>query len=635
MNKHITIGVAGHRGHGKTNLARCLNALGQSDNILEKCNNFSNQVEISEFYVTPEIRAALMDVPGHPRLMKTAIRGLSGADMAILVVAADDGVMPQTLEHIKIIHHLKISDGLIVLAKADLVDVETLELAELEIREALQNTVLADKPVIPFSAVTGTGREALIAQIQEVAAAVPVKNPDADFRMWIDEINSIPGFGTVARGCIVSGSVSQGDPLWLLPLCRETRARTLEVHHRKVAEAFSGQRVGVNLPKIALKEIHRGMTLVKKKPESLFLFLNAEISADAPIKNLQRVKLYIGTSVSNALAVFMDHPRLEPGQTGLVQFRLPKPLFAVVGGPFLICGLNTHTVIGGGRILEATHEKFRAAKSERLLLYLTALRRGDRKEAILRHISNRSHRLVSLSEISFYTGIPAGDVRRLTDSLIAAGELISCGDETVLLAKTHAELGEKIYQTVTDVFLDDPLKKAAGREEIRQIIGPATDESMLKSVLNGLCEQNRIVKVKGGYALSGFSPCFNHAQQKLADILMDFAANAGLLPFSPGHFCIKTHHHVRKNDVQKVLDFLHEQGKLIHLNDNNYLHTDMLEEIMVRVKNAIGEKGSIRMSDSLDVLGYGRSKAALVFEYLDEIGFTCREGDERRLAHNS
>ena len=262
------------------------------------------------------------------------------------------------------------------------------------------------------------------------------------------------------------------------------------------------------------------------------------------------------------------------------------------------------------------------------------LPRGDRKEAILRHISNRSHRLVSLSEISFYTGIPAEDVRRLIGSMIAAGELISCGDEIVLLAKTHAELAEKIYQTVTDVSLDDPLKKAAGREEIRQIIGPATDEAVLKSVLNGLCEQNRIIKVKGGYALSGFTPGFNHAQQKLADILMDFAVNAGLSPFSPGHFYIKTHHHFRKNDVQKVLDFLNEQEKLIHLNDNNYLHTDMLEEIIVRVKNAIGEKGSIRMSDSMEVLGYGRSKAALVFEYLDEIGFTCREGDERRLAHN-
>jgi len=634
MNKHITIGIAGHRGHGKTTLARCLNALEKGGNILEKNQNFSNQAEISEFYVTPEIHAALIDVPGHPRLLKNAIRGLSAVDFCILVVAADDGIMPQTIEHIKIINHLNIPEGMVVISKADLVDPELMELAELEIHDVVQHTVFSGKPVIRFSATDSSGKDSLLSCIKKAIEKIPGKNTDAAFRMWIDEAIGAPGFGTVACGTILSGIVSQDDPLCLLPLGRETKARALEVHHRKAATAFAGQRVGINLPKISLKEVQRGMVLVKQKPENIFIFLNAEISANAIINNLQRVKLYIGTSVSNAQVVLMDQSRLEPGQTGLVQFRLKKAIFVRPQDSFVICGMNTQTVIGGGLILEAAHEKFRAVKRGRLIPYLAAMRRGNREEAIFCNIANRSHRLVSLSEISGYTGIPDKDVRRVIDSLIAAGELISCGDETVLLAKTHAELVEKIYQAMTSVFLDDPLKKAASREEIRQIVGPATDEDVLKSVLNDLCSQNRIVKVKGGYALSGFSPGFNHAQQKLADIVMDFAANAGLSPFSPGYFCIKTHHNVRKNEVQKVLDFLHEQGKLIHLNDNNYLHADMLEEIMVRVKTAIDEKGSIRMGDSMDILGYGRSKAALVFEYLDEIGFTCREGDDRRMAPN-
>ena len=631
MNKHITIGIAGHRGHGKTTLARCLTAFGKSDNILEKRQNFSNQTEISEFYVTPDMRVALMDVPGHPRLLKNAIRGLSAVDFCILVVAADDGMMPQTVEHIKIINHLNVPEGMIVISKADLVDPELMELAELEIHDAVQHTVFSGKPVIRFSASDSSGKEKLLSCIQKTIEKMPGKNPDAPFRMWIDDAISAPGFGTVACGTVLSGTVSQDDPLYLLPLGRETRARSLEIHHRKASTASAGQRAGINLPKISLKEVQRGMVLVKQKPENLFVFLNAEISANAMINNFQRVKLYIGTSVSNAQMVLMDQSRLEPGQTGLVQFRLKKPIFVRPQDSFVICGLNTQTVIGGGLIMETAKEKFRAAKSGRLIPYLDALRRGDWKEAILCHIVNRSHQLVPLTEIAGYSGIPAEDVRRVIDSLIAAGELIACGDETVLTAKIHAELAEKIYQTVKASFRADPLKKAASREEIRQTAGPATDEAVLKSVLDGLCEQNRIIKVKGGYALSGFSPGLNNAQQKLANLLMDFASNSGLSPFSPGYFYIKIHQNVRKNDVQRVLEFLHEQGKLIHLNDNNYLHADMLEEIMVRVKTAIDEKGSIRMTDSMDVLGYGRSKAALVFEYLDEIGFTCREGDERRL----
>lgn len=633
--KHITIAIAGHPGHGKSALAAYLATGRLVEGGREKARTgAAGRAEILEWRPSPEQSISLMDIPGHPRLLKNAIRGLSGADLAILVVAADDGVMPQTLERLNIIHYMRIPGLVIALSKADLVDGETLELAELEIRDALQNAAVADKPVIPVSMATGSGLSVLVSCVLEEMGGIPGKNPDGEFRMWIDEINSIPGFGAVARGVIASGTVKPGDPLWLLPAVRETRARTLEVHHRKVTEAVAGQRVGVSLPKLSFHEIRRGMTLVKEKPESLFVFLNAAITADRPIRNRQRVKLHIGTSVSNALAVLMEPSQLETGQTGLVQFRICKPLFSVVGDPVILCALTGHAILGGGRILETAHEKYRAAKAGRLIPYLTALVEGNWNEAILRHVMNRPHRLVGLSEIADHTGVPAKEVHKRVHALADAGEIIACGHEAVMLAKTYTELTEKVYGAIVSFFKTDPLKKAVSREEIRQSIVPVADEGVLKSILENLCGQNRVIKLKGGYGLAGFTPRLNPSQQKLARLLMDFAVKMGLLSFSAEFFCIKTHQAFKKQDVQKILAYLHDQEMLIRLNDGHYLHADMLMEIMVRVKAAIDEKGSIRMSDSMEILGYGRSNAAAIFEYLDDIRFTIRQGDERRLADN-
>ena len=281
---HLTIAVAGHSGHGKTAVAAYLAGIGRKTAEPQKQAARSGRTQILECPLGPAQSVSLMDVPGHPRLRKNAIRGISGADVCILVVAADDGVMPQTIATINIIKYLEIPAGLIVLSKTDLADAETLELAEMQIRDAAVHTVLADAPVIPFSAVTGAGGQELTMCLQKMAQMANGRNPNGEFRMWVDEICGDPGFGTVARGVIAAGTLSQGDTLWVLPLDRETRARTLEVHHRKVTTAVAGQRVGVNLPKISLKEIRRGMALVKHRPEHLSRFLNAVISTDMVMK---------------------------------------------------------------------------------------------------------------------------------------------------------------------------------------------------------------------------------------------------------------------------------------------------------------------------------------------------------------
>ncbi|HOV85011.1 MAG TPA: GTP-binding protein [Syntrophobacteraceae bacterium] len=292
---------------------------------------------------------ALVNVPGYSDSLKNTIRGLS-VDLARLIVAADDGVMPQTLDHLEVLNFLKAGSGMVVLSKADLVDEETLELAELEIREVLAGTFPEDRPVIPFSAVDRRGAEEVRAAIEAVAPDVSGKTDDTPFRLRIDKVRSFPRFDTVASGTILAGSTSEDGPVQLLPSGKETKARFIQVHYERVDRAASGQRVGINLHKISIDDVSVGVALAAPGSLRSGYIPNVGISvlpkARKAVVNRQRVRLYAGTCGMNALVVLMERQRLNPGESGLVRFRLHEPLIVLPKDPFVICPIYAaHSVI--------------------------------------------------------------------------------------------------------------------------------------------------------------------------------------------------------------------------------------------------------------------------------------------------
>ena len=367
MEKHITVGIAGHVDHGKTSLVRALTGIDTDRLEEEKRRGLSIESGIAPLELDSGTKISLVDVPGHTDFLKNTIRGLSGVDMAVLVVAADDGIMPQTLEHLQILEFFNAKDGFVVLSKVDLVDDEILELAELEISETLEKSFLEGKPVIPFSALDRRGLLDIRRHIEEIAQEIPGKRLELPFRLWIDQVKGFPGYGTVASGTILSGRLYQDDPLQLLPPGIETRVRSLETHHRDASEAGAGQRVGINLHKIPLKDVQRGMVLAEPGTVEATYLLNVDLQvlpgAQKPLKNRQRVRLYLGTSVTSSLAVLMEKEQLEPGERGLVQLRLTKPVGALPGDPFVVCPLNVQTTIAGGKVLEIPPQKYRKGKA--------------------------------------------------------------------------------------------------------------------------------------------------------------------------------------------------------------------------------------------------------------------------------
>ncbi|MBU0768938.1 MAG: selenocysteine-specific translation elongation factor, partial [Proteobacteria bacterium] len=294
MKKHITIGIAGHVDHGKTAMVRCLTGFDTDRLQEEKRRGLSIESGVAPLELPSGELVSLVDIPGHSDFLKNAIRGLSCVDMAILIVAADDGVMLQTQEHLAILNFLKVKSGFIVLTKVDLVDDETLELAELEIVDMVKNTFLEGKPVLPFSAVDRRGLEDVRRNIGMEVEGAADKNDAAPFRLWVDQVRSFSGFGTVATGTIRSGIIKKDEIICLLPSEKKTRVRFIEVHHKKVPEAFAGERAGINLHKIPLKAVKRGMVLAGQETVRPSYLLNVELkvlkNSLKPIRNRQRVK---------------------------------------------------------------------------------------------------------------------------------------------------------------------------------------------------------------------------------------------------------------------------------------------------------------------------------------------------------
>ena len=635
MEGFITVGIAGHVDHGKTTLVKCLTGVDTDRLMEEKTRGLSIESGVAPFRTSTGIHIALLDVPGHTDFMKNTIRGLCSVDAALLVVAADDGVMPQTLEHIEILEFMGAKKGIIVISKADLVDDETLELAGLEIRELLEGTFLQGSPLIPFSSVDLRGADEIRKCIKDLHGNIQVKNSSDNFRLWIDQIKSFSGFGTVVSGTILSGELAQGDPLSILPDGLNTRVRSLESHNQKIDRACAGQRVGVSLHKVPISRARRGMALTREgemKPALLInVFLEVLARVRRPIKNRQRVKMHLGTSVINAMVVMMEHESLKPGDKGLVQLRLMRPVAAVPGDAFVISLMNVPTVIGGGNILEITDEKYRKAKIEKTLPYLKALRERDLKNFMDFLFKSGRNVLISSNELSKSTDFNKDEIEEEFKKKIKLRELVSFGNAGVLSVDAYKEMKQGITAIVKNALNLDPLKKALNPEEIRAIYHPPLHETPFQRMLAELCNEGKLVRVNGGVTTPDNSERLNAEQGYLIDICLRYSKETDMVPFS-GDTVWKLHNKkFDKRKIEKILNYLHDQKSLIRLNDGRYLSPVAVNKIKERVARVISKKGEFTLGDLKEALGYGRSVGVPVLEHLDTMAFTRREGNRRVL----
>ncbi len=635
MEKGITIGVAGHVDHGKTSLVKALSGIDTDRMKVEKERGLSIESGVAPLVLPSGRQVALVDVPGHTDYLKNTIRGLSGVDLAIFVIAADDGVMPQSREHLEILKFFGARGGVCVLTKADLVDEETLDLAELELQEILPDSFLHGRPVVRFSTKTGQGVTEILDFLEAQVRSLPKKDGGGDFRLWIDRIKRIVGLGTVVSGTVASGSAAVNDTVLVQPGRIFTRIRSMESHNQPVKEVFAGQRVGLNLHNVPAGSLKRGMLVAALDAGEGGYLLNVDLhlipSAVFGLKNRQRVKLYIGTAVVGAMVVLMEKARLDPGDRALTQFRLQRPLFVFPRDRFVIVAMNLPMVLGGGKVLEIPSEKFRQAKKQRILPYLEALRTGDIAGFVDTYFDAVVETYTDARTLSQITGLSQKAFQVQISARVQSGAFVYLKRHGAYPKEKFERIRKKMLRVIESVFRENPLKKNINRIELMNLLDDSMDDFLFVQLVESLCLGGKLEKIGGGYVPGQGAANLSADQDQLLNQLLDFAKVSGLNPFSADTFWKKHNRIHEKETIQKLLNYLDNRKKLIRLNDQRFLSLDALDDIKDRVEQFIHEKGCVRLSDCKAILGYGRWGCVHVFDYLDEIGFTTRRGDKRVL----
>lgn len=639
MNSGFTIGVAGHVDHGKTTLVKALTGIDTDRRAEEKARGLSIEAGVALLTLPSGNSCALIDVPGHTDFLKNAIRGLSGVDLAVLVVAADDGVMPQTREHLEILRFFKAAAGLVVLAKTDLVDEETLELAELEVNEMLTGTFLEGCPILRFSAKLPEQGKTIKQAIEGALTKLPGQQDHRPFRLWIDQVKSIPGHGTVVSGTVLSGCIHCRDEIEIQPAGIISRARSLESHARPVSRATAGHRVGINLHRVLLKDVRRGLSLGSPGTIRPTFILNAEIrvlaAAKTGIKNRQKVKIYLGTSVTNAVMVLMQGDVLDPGRAGLVQIRLARPIAALPMDSFVISPMNVKTIVAGGHVMETPREKYRAAKSGVMLSLLTALRSADAEAYVEKLSEHLKGTPITAKDLSAKTGLPQTAFERTINSKVQKGELFYIKGHGAIKKSHLSDLRRQFTSIMETAFDKDPMKKNVSLPEIAEHLEYRAADALLKITADALCEEGRITRLDGGYRPADAQTRLDAHHESLVSFLLDFMRDAGLTPISPTFFWKRHQSQFNRTKVARLFNYLLLQNRLIRLNDNRFLSPEAVEEIKRRVARTISQNGFVTLGDCKELFGYGRSGGAHVLDYLNHIGFTVRRGDKHFLNQDS
>ncbi len=636
MSVPCPIGIAGHVDHGKTTLVKALTGWDTDRLEEEKRRGLTIEPGVAPLVLPSGRRVALVDVPGHRDFRKNTIRGLSAVGAAVLVVAADDGVMPQTLDHLEILRYMGAGTGFTVLSKADLVDSETLELAELEIRELVRGTFLEGCPVVPFSAVDLRGLHEILSALEQLAETSRPEAVHPVFRLWIDRVIHAAGFGTVVSGTVLSGTLTEGDSVEILPAGLAATARFLETHHERVPKVEAGMRAGINLRGVPTDALDHGMALVTPNYAASAFYLNVclDISRHAPrpLATRTRVKIHVGTGCHNALVVLMDRDMLAPGETGLAQLRLEKPVAALSRDPFVMCSVDLEAVLGGGVVLEVSGQKFRERKAPKVIPFLRCLMQEDVPGAVDMLFDRTGHRAVSLTEITRATGFPSRAVAEHVERACRDGRYVRVGENRLLPKASYSHLAREVFLALSEILAENPLKTAVSPQEIRHRVDTAMDDATAESILADLEARGTVARDPTGYRLPDRVTALPRRQQEIVDKVLSYAKKLGWRTFAVGTFCDDHGERYPRPEVQKIADYLTAQKTLVRLRDGRYMTREALEEVKEIVRTKILRDGSVTIADCTALFGFGRTRGISILDYLDSIGMTIRVGDRRVLS---
>jgi selenocysteine-specific elongation factor len=636
MARDLILGTAGHIDHGKTSLVKALTGIDCDRLPEEKARGITIDIGFAIFE-TPPYRLGIVDVPGHERFVKNMLAGATGIDLALLVVAADDSVMPQTREHLEILRLLGLRHGLIALTKCDLVDETTREVVEMEVRDLVRGTFLENALLIPTSAQTGAGMDELKVAIAEICKQVEERRGSQWFRLAIDRAFVVQGHGTVVTGSVTAGSVRVGDELDWLPRGERVRVRSLQNHDQGVEEVHRGQRAAINLAGVRHEDVIRGQELATPgylvPSKVLTVRLHCLADRKRPIKHRMPVRFHMGTAEIMGTVALLDCDTIDPGRWGLAQVFLDGPATGAWGQPFVVRESSASETLGGGQVLQPEAKKVRR-RHFHVLERIEQLWTGDPEQ-----------RALTVAWFGGYAGFTQADLVRganldpdqalaIIDKLHTAHQLVGVAvghnREVLLHTDVIKELDERILAELGKLHDENPLMTSHDRQKVQAQLDYVGDDVLVHAEVERLLKAKRLVGDLRRIARADFKPKLSANLRKLKDKVVTAYEEAAFQPPDPASFANQAGGNAA--NLKDLFDVCMAEGYLVQIDTDTYLHVNAEAEMRRRVAERLVSGAGATVAEIRDLLGTTRKYAVPFCEYLDRVGVTRRDNDLRFLA---
>jgi selenocysteine-specific elongation factor len=630
---HVIVGTAGHIDHGKTALVRALTGI-ETDTLPEEQ---ARGVTIDIGFAYWRDNVTIIDVPGHERFVKNMVTGVCTVDIAIFVIAADDGPMPQTREHLGILNLLDVKRGVIALTKTDLVDSDWVELVSEEIRELVADTFLADAPIVPLSSETGEGVDALREILEGEIERVEERPDRGVFRLPIDRAFSVRGFGTIVTGTVISGSVEPKDEAVLLPSGQSVRVRGIQTHGEDVESAHVGARAAVNITGVEVDEVERGDLLCEPGYFDTTYMIDVRLvalaDAAAPIKNRSRVHLHLGPREVLARVVLLESDELAPGGSELAQLRLEEPGIAAKGDRFVIRRYSPVVTLGGGVVLDASPRKHARLRTE-INETIQQLEADDPVAVLDARLRSLGWASATIGQIASDLAVSETEAEALAASLQGKSGLhtfSSGGGARYVHIDTFGSLQDEILSKTLGYHTENPLAGGLRRRELKDRLGKHTEDAVYEAAVDALLTEQKLAGDGAVLRLADHQIELSDDQARIREQILADLVSGGAAPPDISELTGK------HNDsaVGDIVEAMRSIGDLVRIDDGLIFAPQTLTDIESQMVSFLKERGEMGVGDFRDLVGTTRKYAVPLLNYFDSQGVTERQGDVRVLRSGS
>lgn len=630
--KNIIVGTAGHIDHGKTTLIKALTGRNTDRWEEEQRRGITIDLGFTYFDLKNGDRVGIIDVPGHEKFINNMVAGVVGMDLVLLVVAADEGIMPQTREHMDILGLLGIKKSILVINKCDLVDEEWLELVEEEIQEELEGTFLEGAPVVKVSAATGQGLDELTDTIQQLMSdEVVAKDTQTIPRLPIDRAFTLSGFGTIITGTLISGTITREDVLEMYPIGKECKIRNIQVHGQNQDKCYAGQRVAINLSNVKKKEIRRGCVLAPKNSmkNTDLLDVKLKVLEDSMriLTNHERLHLYTGTSEILCRAVLLDKEQIGPGEEGLVQLRLEEEIAVKRGDRFVVRFYSPMETIGGGIVLEPNpvrKKRFDAQAIEEL----KKKESGSLGDVMELQIKEHGDTMITLTELAKVMAHSVDELKEYLEELEESGTIFvfPMKKDTYLWHRdSEFAVRQKIEETLQKYHSEHPYRYGMKKAEIHNTFLKKIKPNIFDAYIERMTGENVYGRREEYLSLPGYEVPKDAMYLQTEKLIEDTFEKAGydFVRFSEIDFG-----KIPRQTAEDVVLMMIDEGKVLRINEEMFTMKHLMDEAKEKIQNHLKEENLITIAQVRDMFSTSRKSAKPILEYMDSIKVTKKTGGE-------